>query len=185
MMVAIPRGSMPTTLSLLVYSLGLMAMLVCSALYNGVNDTPRRDFLRRLDHAAIFVMIAGSYTPFLVVKIDGPWNRWLLIYVWLVAGLGVGLKLMWPYRFERLSVLLYLFLGWTILVAIKPLYSTVSAMTIVLLVTGGVLYSVGVMFHLWERLPYQQPIWHGFVVAGVACHYAAVFREIALPGTFA
>ncbi|SUS08198.1 DNA-binding protein [uncultured Defluviicoccus sp.] len=182
--VASPRQSLRLTLSLLVYSFGLMLMLICSALYNGGNHSPWRDLLRRLDHAAIFVMIAGSYTPFLLVKLKGAWSHWLLIYVWAVAGLGVAFKLIWPYRFERLSVVLYLFLGWTALVVIKPLFAAVSVTTIALLAAGGVLYSIGVMFHLWERLPYQQPIWHCFVVAGAACHYVAIFSEIALPGTF-
>lgn len=182
MAMAIPHQSLPLTFSLLVYSFGLMAMLLCSALYNGVNHSPYRDVLRRADHAAIFVMIAGSYTPFLLVKLKGAWSHWLLIYVWAVAGLGVALKLIWPYRFERLSVVVYLFLGWTVLVVIKPLFSAVSIAAIVLLATGGILYSVGVTFHLWERLPYQQPIWHAFVVAGAACHYAAILCEFVLPG---
>lgn len=178
----IPQGRPGLTLSLLVYSCGLLAMLICSALYNGGEQG--RGLLRQLDHVAIFAMIAGTYTPFLVVKLDGAWNRWLLVYVWSVAGLGGAMKLIWPYRFERLSVVLYLFLGWTVVVIIKPLFLAVSVTTIALLAAGGVLYSIGVMFHLWERLPYQQPIWHCFVVAGAACHYVAIFSEIALPGTF-
>jgi hemolysin III len=184
MAVVVPRQNLPLTVSLLVYSCGLMAMLMCSALYNGDNRPSRRDLLRRLDHAAIFVMIAGSYTPFLLIKLKGTWSHSLLIYVWVVAGLGVALKLIWPYRFERLSVVLYLFLGWTMLVVIEPLFSAISVTAIALLAVGGVLYSVGVIFHLWERLAYQQPIWHGFVIAGAACHYAAILGEIAMPGTF-
>lgn len=82
-------------------------------------------------------------------------------------------------------MVLYLFLGWTVLVVINPLFLAVSVTTIALLAAGGVLYSIGVMFHLWEGLPYQQPIWHCFVAAGAACRYAAIFGEIALPGTFA
>lgn len=183
MAVAIPQGSPRLTVSLLVYSLGLLAMLICSAVYNARSAWPRNDLLRRLDHAAIFMMIAGTYTPFLAVKMDGGWGRWLLLYVWAVAGLGVALKLIWVKRFERLSVMLYLFLGWTILVAIEPLAASASLPAIVLLAAGGILYSVGVLFHLWKRLAYQQPIWHGFVAAGAACHYAAVL-DVALPGTF-
>jgi hemolysin III len=159
-------------------------MLICSAFYNGGYDSPHHGLLRRLDHAAIFVMIAGTYTPFLV-KLDGAWSRWLMVYVWAVAAAGVAVKMIWPYRFQRLSVVLYLFLGWTIVVVIKPLLASVSLTAMILLAAGGVLYSVGVMFHLWERLPYQQPIWHGFVVVAAACHYAAIVGEIALPGTFA
>jgi hemolysin III len=185
MAVAIPQGSLRLTFSLLVYSFGLLAMVICSAAYNGRAASPRKDLLRRLDHAAIFVMIAGTYTPFLVVTMEGASSRWLLLYVWVVAGLGVAVKLLRPYSFERLSVVLYLFLGWTILVAIDALLQVTSLPAIVLLGAGGILYTVGVAFHLWERLPYQQPIWHSFVAAGAACHYAAVLGEIALPGTFA
>jgi hemolysin III len=185
MAVAAPQGRLTLTLSLLVYSFGLLAMLICSAVYNGSSASPRKNLLRRLDHAAIFLMIAGTYTPFLAVKMDGGWGRWLLLYVWAVAGVGVMLKLLWVNRFERLSVVLYLFLGWTILVAIDALFMATSFPAIVLLGTGGILYSVGVLFHLWEQLAYQQPIWHGCVAAAAACHYAAVLGEIALPGTFA
>lgn len=185
MVAAIARGSPGQILSLLVYSGGLLAMLIISALYNGDNDKPRRGLLRRLDHAAIFVMIAGTYTPFLATELDGAWSRWLLVYIWAVAGVGVAMKLIWPYRFERLSVALYLILGWTILITIKPLFASVSLTAIALLVAGGVSYSIGVIFHLWEGLPYQQPIWHSFVIAGAACHYAAVLGEIAMPGSFA
>jgi hemolysin III len=185
MTAVIPRGNPALTLSLLFYSSGLLTMLICSALYNAGNDRSGWGLLRRLDHAAIFVMIAGTYTPFLVMKLDGAWGRWLLVYVWAVAGLGAAMKLIWPGRFERLSVVLYLFLGWTILLAVDTVFASVSMPAIILLVVGGLLYSVGVLFHLWERLPYQQPIWHAFVLAGATCHYVAVLGEIALPGTFA
>jgi hemolysin III len=185
MAVAVPQGSPALTFSLLVYGVSLLVMLTSSALYNGGFASKDKDLLRRIDHAAIFVMIAGTYTPFVVVKLPGAWGRWLLVYVWAVAGFGVILKLIWVDRFARLSVILYLFLGWTIVVAIKPLWSSFSFPAIVLLVAGGMLYSIGVVFHLWERLPYQQPIWHALVVAAAACHYAAVIAEIALPGTLA
>jgi hemolysin III len=108
----------------------------------------------------------------------------LLLYVWAVAGTGVMLKLIWVHRFPRFSVVLYLFLGWTIVVAFETLLASMSRLGLILLVMGGVLYSVGVLFHLWQRLPYQQPIWHGFVIAAAACHYAVVLGEVALPGSF-
>lgn len=181
MAIALPQENPALTFSLLTYSGGLLTMLISSALYNGGAASKHKDLLRRIDHAAIFVMIAGTYTPFLAVKIDGAWGRWLLLYVWAVAGVGVILKLVWVNRFVRLSVVLYLFLGWTIVVAIEPLFASISLSAILLLTAGGVLYSVGVLFHLWERLAYQQPIWHGFVAAAAACHYVAVLGEIALP----
>ncbi|NJO67452.1 MAG: hemolysin III family protein [Rhodospirillales bacterium] len=183
--IALPQDSLRLTVSVLTYSVGLLAMVVCSALYNARESSPRRDLLRRLDHAAIFVMIAATYTPFLALTVGSAWSHGLLVYVWVVAALGVALKLIWVDRFERLSVVLYLFLGWTILVAFKSLLASVSTATVVLLAAGGVLYTLGVTFHLWERLNYQQPIWHGFVFAASACHYAAVLIGIVLPGAHA
>ena len=154
--VALPRGNLPLILSLLVYGCGLLIMWSCSALYNTSRAPERRNRLRRFDHAAIFVMIAGTYTPFLAARLAGPWSCWLLVYVWAIAAGGVILKLIWVDRFPRLSVGLYLFLGWTIVVAIEPLLASMSRPAILLLVIGGILYSVGVLFHLWERLPYNR-----------------------------
>jgi hemolysin III len=178
--VAVPQRNATLTVSVLVYGGALLAMLICSALYNGGTSGRRKDFLRRLDHAAIFVLIAGTYTPFLT-KMAGDWSRWLLVYVWTVAGIGAALKLIWRHRFDRLSVALYLFLGWTIVAAIEPLAAAASTATILQLAAGGILYTAGVIFHLWEKLRYQQSIWHGFVAAAAACHYAAVLFGVALP----
>ena len=163
------------------YSAGLLAMQASSALYNAHSGSSRAELFRRLDHAAIFVMIAGTYTPFLIVKMGNTWGIALLLYVWLVAFLGMIVKLLSVRRLERLLVILYLFLGWTILAAMPSLVDAVPMPAIVLLVAGGLLYSVGVVFYLWERLLYQQAIWHGFVVAAAACHYAAVVGGVVLP----
>jgi hemolysin III len=182
---AAPQSDFAVKSSLVVYGGALVAMLGCSALYNAHSGSSRKGLFRRLDHAAIFVMIAATYTPFLAVKIAGLWGMALLLYVWLVAGAGVAMKLLRLQRFERFSVVLYLFLGWTIVVAIEPLRSSVSPQAVILLAMGGVLYSIGVIFYLWERLAYQQAIWHGFVIAAAGCHYAAVMGEIALTGGFA
>ena len=121
---AAPESGFALKASLVVYGGALVAMLGCSALYNARCESPRRDPFRRLDHAAIFVMIAATYTPFLAIKIGGLWGMGLLVYVWAVAGAGVAMKLLWLRRFERFSVVLYLFLGWTIVVAIDPLFSS-------------------------------------------------------------
>ena len=181
---AIERNDPLLTLSLGLYSAGLLAMQASSALYNAHSGSSRAELFRRLDHAAIFVMIAGTYTPFLIVKMGNTWGIALLLYVWLVAFLGMIVKLLSVRRLERLSVILYLFLGWTILAAMPPLVDAVPLPAIVLLVAGGLLYSVGVVFYLWERLLYQQAIWHGFVVAAAACHYVAVLGGVVLPETF-
>ena len=115
-----------------------------------------------------------------LIAIGGPWGTGLLIFVWSVALGGVALKLLWPWRFERLSVLAYLLLGWCIVVAFDPLTAAVSVAGIALLVAGGVLYSLGVIFHLWTRLPYQNAIWHAFVLAAAVCHFSAILGDVAL-----
>jgi hemolysin III len=180
--VAAPRGNPALTLSLVIYGCGLLAMLITSALYNGGGAPKHKDLLRRIDHAAIFVMIAGTYTPFLLVALGGAWGHALLAFVWTVALGGVVMKLAWPHRFDRLSVAAYLLLGWSIVVALDPLTGALSAAGLVLLAVGGLLYSLGVVFHLWTRLPYQNAIWHAFVLAAAACHFSAVMAEVAVAG---
>jgi hemolysin III len=177
--VALPVEDPIVLLSLAVYVVGLLAMLGCSALYNIAGDGPRKALWRRLDHAAIFVMIAGTYTPFASIAIGGVWGTGLLVFVWTVAGAGVVLKLLDPGRFETLSIAAYLSLGWTILVAIDHLIAAVSLRAFVLLAAGGILYSVGVVFYRWHRLPYQRAIWHGFVLTAAACQYFAILDVLA------
>jgi hemolysin III len=163
-----------------VYAVGLLAMLGCSAAYNLARPSPRREWLRRFDHAAIFLMIAGTYTPFMISLDDRTWGLTLLAIIWPMAIAGAAMKLAFPRRFEALSIVLYLVLGWIILVAFRPLIESVAPSTVALLAIGGVLYTAGVVFHLWESLPFQKAIWHGMVVAAAACHYSAILFGIAL-----
>jgi hemolysin III len=164
------------------YAAGLTAMLACSALYNLTDATAapaRKRLFRRLDRAAIFAAIAGTYTPFLLVAVGGARGLGLLALVWAVAVGGTAVELLGLRRSERLSVAAYLLLGWSIVGALGPLSAAVSPSGMALLVAGGVLYSAGVVFHLWRSLPFQNAVWHGFVLAAAACHYAAVLREVA------
>jgi hemolysin III len=176
--VAMPKRDAAVLASLTVYGAGLLAMLGCSALYNIAGHGPRKALWRRLDHAAIFVMIAGTYTPFAAIAIGGAWGTGLLVFVWTAAGTGAVLKLLRPGRLETLSIAAYFLLGWTILVAIDRLIAAVSLPAFVLLAAGGVLYSVGVLFHCWDGLPYNRAIWHGFVLTAAACQYFAVLDVV-------
>jgi hemolysin III len=176
--VALPGADAAVAVSLVVYGAGLLAMLGCSALCNTAGPGPRKVLWRRLDHAAIFVMIAGSYTPFAVIAIGGVWGTGLLVFVWTVAAAGVVLKLLRPERRETLSIAAYLLLGWTILVALDRLIAAVSVPAFVLLAAGGVLYSVGVVFYRWDGLPYNRAVWHGFVLTAAACQYFAVLDVV-------
>ena len=157
-----------------VYGAGLVAMFVCSAGYHLISKARAKEIFRRLDHAAIFVMIAGTYTPLALLNMGGAWGIGLLSAVWAIALIGVATKLALPRAFERLSVGLYLAQGWAALVTIKPLVAAVPTLTLVLIGVGGVLYTIGVLFHLWDRLPYHNAIWHGFVLVAAGVHYAAI-----------
>lgn len=166
-----------------VYSAGLLTMLGCSAAFNLGRFTRHRDWLRRLDHAGIFLMIAGTYTPFTVLDLKGGWSWSFTALVWSVAVGGILLRLLHGRLFDRVSIGLYLTLGWIALVALAPLVQALDTPTLVLLGIGGALYTAGVIFHLWERLPFQNAIWHAFVVAAAAVHYAAVVVSVGAPPT--
>jgi hemolysin III len=166
------------TACLVVYGVGMLAMLGCSAAYHMIVVPAWNGVLRRCDHAAIFLKIAGTYTPFAVVKMGGLAGYGLLISVWAIALLGAGAKLLLTSSWDRVAIPLYLALGWAGLTVIQPLIASVPAAAAVLLGLGGVLYSVGVIFHVWSGLPYQNAIWHLFVLAGTACHFGAVTAAI-------
>ncbi len=176
---ALPGGGGRRVAGLGIYAAGLLAMLACSALYNLTGASARKALYQRLDHAAIFAMIAGSYTPFALISIGGAWGIGLLAFVWTLSAGGMLVALLGGRRRpEGLVTGAYLLLGWTILVAIRPLAAAISTPSLVLLVAGGVLYSVGTVFHHWRTLPYQNAIWHAFVVTAAACHYVAIWREV-------
>jgi hemolysin III len=168
-------GALP---ALALYTLGLFVMLGCSCAYNLAPESPRKERLRQFDQAGIFLMIAGTYTPFTTLSLGGPWAIGLTGFVWLAALAGAGLKLLFPRRFDRLTIAAYLILGWAGGVALAPLTDALGLTTLMLIAVGGVLYSVGVVFHLADRLPFQAAIWHGFVVAAAGVHYAAVLRTL-------
>ncbi len=156
-----------------VYVAGLLAMLGCSAAYNAWGSNGRRPWLRRLDHAAIFAMIAGTYTPLALLRLAPPWDVGLTALVWTVAGLGIVLKLWRPGRIEAISVVLYLALGWIGVLAAHELLASVPAGALALIVAGGIVYSAGVVFHVLPGL-YRRALWHLCVLAGAALHFFAV-----------
>jgi hemolysin III len=166
--------------SVLAYSVGLMAMLGFSAAYHLQRSSERRELLRRLDHAAIFLMIAGTYTPFTACILDGAYATWLTGSMWLTALGGVAVKLAYPRRFEWASTMVYLALGWAVVIFMRPLLALLDPSTLILLVSGGVLYSIGACIHRWRRLPFHDAIWHGLVLVAAGCHYAAILHSVVL-----
>ena len=174
-------GLTASTLNLVtvsIYAAGLIAMLAFSAVYNLWPVSPVKWILRRFDHSAIYVLIAATYTPFLAQMNDHTLGLVLLVGVWTVAFIGIALKVVFPGRFDRLAVALYLALGWSGLVAYDSIAASLTHTTLWLIAIGGVVYSVGVIFHAWQRLRFQNAIWHGFVLVAAACHYSAVLDTV-------
>ena len=160
--------------SVSIYAAGLLAMLGFSAAYNLWPVSRSKWLLRRLDHSAIYILIAATYTPVFVQLQDRVFAMSLLAGVWSVAVVGVVLKLFFPGRFDRVSVGLYLAMGWSGIIAYDTGLSSLPHLAVWLIAVGGLLYSFGVIFHAWRRLRFQNAIWHCFVLLGAACHYTAV-----------
>src|SRR5215813_5363025 len=164
---------------ILVYVIGLVTMLGLSAAYNMWPVSPAKWVLRRFDHSAIYLLIAGTYTPFLAQMKSVLVSASLGIGVWLSAVIGMALKLALPGRFDRLAVVLCLLLGWSGVIAYDSLASALPSASIWLLAIGGILYSVGALFHVWQGLRFRDAIWHGFVLRAASCHYSAVLACLA------
>lgn len=177
-MTCLYQASASQIVSVAVYVSGLLAMLCLSATYNLWPVSPAKWLLRRFDHSAIYILIAATYTPFLVQMNDRFLSVVLLSGVWSVAGAGIALKIFLPGRFDRLSVGLYLAMGWSGVVAYDSLVMSLPSSTLWLIGAGGMIYSLGVIFHAWERLRFQNAIWHSFVLVAAGVHYTAVLDLI-------
>ena len=165
--------------SVLIYAIALVAMLGFSAAYNMWPVSHTKWILRRFDHSAIYLLIAGTYTPFIAQLKSNFTSGSLLTGIWVTAGIGVILKLILPGRFDRLAVVLYLLLGWSGVMAYGSFIGSLPSLTCWLLAAGGVLYSMGVIFHARRSLRFQNAIWHTFVLFAAVCHYTAVLEYTA------
>jgi hemolysin III len=161
-----------------IFGASLVLLYGASTFYHALRVSRIKRCLRVLDHAAIFVLIAGTYTPFLLANLRGPWGWSLFGVVWTLAVAGMMLKLFFTGRYRMFSTLLYLFMGWLILIAFKPLVEAVPLGSLAMLLAGGLAYSVGTVFYLWHRLPYHHAIWHVFVLTGSVCHFFAVLGVV-------
>jgi hemolysin III len=156
------------------YLFGLLVMLACSAAYNLTPPSQLKWILRRFDHSAIFLLIAGTYTPLLLFLPDAAQSWTLGLITWLGAAFGIAVKFLFPGRFDRLAILVYLALGWVGITAASAFAQVLPPQVLNLIIAGGILYTAGVIFHIWESLKFHNAIWHGFVAAAAACHFAAI-----------
>jgi len=165
-----------------IYGATLVVLYTSSTLYHAITIPRVKRVLQRFDHAAIFLLIAGSYTPFTLVSLRGGWGWTLFGLVWSIAIAGMVMELVVKRRNQRLSVALYLGLGWLVVIAIGPVFDSVAPGGLALLLAGGLCYSLGVIFYVWETLRFHHAIWHLFVLAGSAFHFFAVFSYV-VPGS--
>ena len=172
------HGAIGDGLAMAVYAAGFFLLFGFSCAYNMTPPSDAKAILRRFDHAAIYLMIGGTYTAFLSQARSSLGLVALAIAVWAAAIAGASLKLLLPGRFDRFAVRLYLALGWSAIFAIKPLIDALPLDSLALVFAGGVVYSIGVAFFLWEKLKFQTAIWHAFVAAAAACQFAGVFAAV-------
>lgn len=168
------HGTPMHTISVAIFGVCLVLLYLMSTLYHAFRNPRTKQFLRILDHSAIFLLIAGTYTPFCLVTLRGPWGWSILGATWGLAVLGVALKTAFGPRYPKLSLAIYLAMGWLIAVAIVPLVHALPRPGLLWLFGGGVCYTGGVVFYVWRSLRYNHAIWHLFVLGGSACHVVAV-----------
>jgi hemolysin III len=161
-----------------IFGASLVILYLASTLYHGIQHPKAKEILRIVDHSAIYLLIAGTYTPFTLVNLQGVWGWSLFGVVWGLAFLGIALRLSPLRRYSSLRLILYITTGWAAIVAIKPLAASVPRGALILIVMGGLMYTVGIIFYLWRRLPYHHAIWHLFVLSGSILHYGAVFLSM-------
>ena len=172
---AFTRGSATHTFAVTVFGSTLLLLYGASTLYHALPASRAKDLLQKLDHIAIYLLIAGTYTPFLLIKVPGTLGWTLLALIWTLAFGGIALELVRNSPTRKTSVALYLGMGWLAVFALEPLVQTLDPAGVVLLILGGLTYSLGVVFYAWNRLPYNHAVWHVFVLGGSAFHFAAIF----------
>ena len=164
--------------SAIVFGLCLLLLYIASTLYHAIQHPVAKARLKVFDHCAIYLLIAGTDTPFTLVGLRGPWGWSLFAAIWALAFAGVAFKLFYTGRFKLLSTLFYIAMGWLVVVAIKPLLGALDAWTFGWLLAGGVFYTLGTVFYHRPSLPYAHAIWHMFVIAGSVCHYISVMAQV-------
>lgn len=172
------HGTRMQMVSALVFGSSLLLLYTASTLYHAIPSMTVKRRLKVFDHCAIYLLIAGTYTPFALIGLRGPVGWWLFGIVWGLAAVGVTFKLFFTGRFKLFSTLVYIGMGWMAIFAIKPMMSSIPLPSLMWLLAGGVAYTAGTVFYHNERLRYSHAVWHLFVLMGSACHYIAVISQV-------
>ena len=178
LVLAILRGTAWHIVACSIYGATLVCLYAASTLYHAAIAPSLKRALKIFDHSAIYLLIAGTYTPFLLINLRGPWGWSLFGVIWGLALAGIIFKFWFVDHFHFLSTAVYIAMGWLVVVAAKPVLAHVPRITLLWLVAGGLLYTGGVVFYAWKRLPYSHAVWHLFVLGGSTCHYFAVLHSV-------
>lgn len=171
---AYSQGGIAHIVSMTIFGLTMTLLYGASTLYHFAICPVRKRTMKIIDHSFIYLLIAGTYTPFMLIALNNAWGLTMLAIVWMLAGIGVIFKLFFTGRFNLASTLAYLAMGWVAALAVGPLAQTLSSSCLALMAIGGLAYTFGTVFYLWRSLPYNHAIWHLFVLTGSICHFAAV-----------
>jgi hemolysin III len=176
---AVLKGDIYKIIAFSIFGSSLVLLYLSSTLYHGIQQPRAKKVFKVFDHSAIYLLIAGSYTPFLLVGIRGTTGWTLMAVVWLIALIGITMKVLFIDRFQVLSVFMYLAMGWLCVFAFQEMMSSIPIGGIIWLAAGGILYTVGVIFYAMQKIPYMHAVWHFFVLGGSLCHYFAVLFFLA------
>ncbi len=175
------RGTVWHVVSCSIYGTTMVLLYTASTLYHAIQTPRAKQILHIIDHSSIYLLIAGTYTPFcLATGLRGGWGWSLFGCIWGLALIGIALKISFTGRFKFLSTLVYLLMGWLVIIAVKPLWGALPRPAFFCLLGGGLMYSLGILFYAWKSLPYSHAIWHVFVFAASACHFVAIMFFIIL-----
>lgn len=176
---SIGRGGDPWQwASAIVFSISMLMLYLASTAYHRAVDPVRRARLKIVDHCAIYVLIAGTYTPFTLTVLRDTVGWTLFIAIWSLAAIGIIFKLFFTGRFKLVSTLIYIAMGWLVMLYAKPVYQALSGWTFGWLLAGGIAYTLGTVFYMQRRMPYAHAVWHGFVVIGTVCHFISVWSLV-------
>ncbi|QSX38821.1 PAQR family membrane homeostasis protein TrhA [Shewanella sedimentimangrovi] len=165
-------------LGVFIYGLSMVLLFACSTAYHSVKDPERKQKLKLLDHCAIYLLIAGTYTPLMMISLAKANADWVLLAIWLLALGGIGFKVLFLHRFKAISLLLYLAMGWLCMTVLDELIAGLSPLGFQLLLSGGLFYSLGVIFYAVKRIPFNHAIWHLFVLLGALSHFLCIYLTV-------
>ena len=168
-------NNIPALISYIIFSLGLMVLYTMSSIYHGLKPSKAKNVLEILDHSSIYFLIAASYTPFLILGLHSNMGITLLVIQWVICAIGITFKAFFTGKFKGISTIIYLLMGWMIVISWNELVANISPISLGLLVTGGILYSLGTIFYMWKLCKFNHMIWHIFVVLGSLSHYIAIW----------